>query len=191
MRTRYPLPRALSHGSALVPWPGVTTIDLRTLTLRSGEQVRQAREVELDAFELGGETYELVPERPEAAVTISRLTSGVLFELKLDAQLSGPCFRCLADAGVTARIRAREYAGTSAGDADELRSPYLVDDRLELSVWARDSVALVLPEKILCRPECAGLCAGCGADLNSSRCTCGPPEPDARWAALAALRDRL
>ena len=40
------------------------------------------------------------------------------------------------------------------------------DDKLDLSAWARDAIALELPEKILCKAECAGLCAVCGRDLN-------------------------
>ena len=90
-----------------------------------------------------------------------------------------------------APVKAREYQATNPGDADELRTPYVSDETLDLSAWARDVVALALPDKILCRADCAGICAGCGADLNREACTCGPPEPDARWAGLAELRDRL
>ena len=169
----------------------MTTIDLRTLRLRSGERLRQAYDVELEPFELGGQRYDVAPARPAAAVTIDRVTSGFLFELELEAELSGPCFRCLREAGVTTAVRTREYQATSDDAGEELRTPYLVDDRLEVSVWARDSVALALPAKILCREDCAGLCPGCGADLNSEACACPPPEPDARWAALAELRDSL
>ena len=169
----------------------VTTLDLRTIKLRSGERFHDAREVALEPLELGGQRYDPVPERPETAVTVSRVSSGFLFELEFEARLLGPCFRCLGDAGVTTSIRAREYQATSPGEADELRTPYLADDVLDLSAWARDAVALALPDKILCRRDCAGLCPTCGTDLNVDECTCGPPEPDSRWAALADLRERL
>ena len=169
----------------------MSTLDLRTLKLRSGERFADVREVALEPFELGGERYVPVPERPLAALAISRTSSGLLFELELEARLIGPCMRCLEDAGVSTRISAREYQATSPGEAEELRTPYVVDDRLDLSGWARDSVALSLPAKILCREECAGLCGSCGAALARETCTCGPPEPDARWAALAALRGQL
>ena len=59
----------------------------------------------------------------------------------------------------------REYQATSP-DTDELTTPYLVDDRLDLSAWARDSLVLALPTQILCRPDCAGLCPVCGKNLN-------------------------
>ncbi len=169
----------------------MTTFDVRSVKLRSGEQFRDVRQVELPPFQLGGERYLAVPSEPEAAFTMSRVTSGLLFELEFEARLVGPCFRCLADARVTTAVRAQEYHATSPGDSDELRTPYLADGRLDLSAWARDTVALTLPDKILCRSECAGLCAGCGADLNTEPCACPPPEPDARWAKLAEVRERL
>jgi uncharacterized protein len=169
----------------------VTTFDVRTVKLRPGEQFRDVRRVELAPFELGGEPYFAVPSEPEAAFAMTRVGSGLLFELELEARLVGPCFRCLADARIETPVRAQEYHATSPADSDELRTPYLSDNRLDLSGWARDAVALALPEQILCRSECAGLCAGCGADLNIEACVCGPPEPDSRWAKLAEVRERL
>jgi Predicted metal-binding, possibly nucleic acid-binding protein len=72
-----------------------------------------------------------------------------------------------------------------------LLTPYLDEDRLDLSAWARDAVALALPEQILCRPDCAGLCPLCGKDLNAEPHTHDEEQADSRWAALAELRDRL
>ena len=169
----------------------MTTFDVRTVKLRSGEQFCDVRAVELEPLEFGGQRYFPVPEGPEAAFTMSRVTSGVLFELDFEARLVGPCMRCLADAAISTAVKTQEYEATSGGESDDLRSAYLAEDVLDLSSWARDAVALALPDKILCHADCAGLCGGCGADLNSEACTCAPPQPDARWARLAELKDRL
>ena len=88
-------------------------------------------------------------------------------------------------------LSGREYEATSPGEADELQNPYLDDDRLDLSGWARDLIGLSLPDKILCRTDCAGLCPVCGKDLNKEPHDHGEAEPDSRWAPLAELRDRL
>ena len=50
---------------------------------------------------------------------------------------------------------------------------------------------LALPDKILCRPDCAGLCPVCGLDLNVEPHVHDEAEPDSRWAALAELKDQL
>jgi uncharacterized protein len=169
----------------------VTVIDLRTIRIRSGEQYRGTREVELDPVELGGQRYVPLPERPEAEITLSRTTSGLVLELEVEAALVGPCFRCLAETRVVAGIHGREYQATDPGADDELRTPYVADERLDLSAWARDAVVLALPGKILCREDCAGLCAVCGKDLNAEPHEHAEEEVDPRWAALAELRDRL
>jgi uncharacterized protein len=65
----------------------------------------------------------------------------------------------------------------------------VVEGVLELAAWARDALALALPTQLLCKPDCAGLCAVCGVDLNTAE----PGHhhdaaPDPRWAKLSELR---
>jgi uncharacterized protein len=132
-----------------------------------------------------------VPGAVKGDLTVTRTTNGTLFELAFSTRLHGPCFRCLTDAVVDESISAREYQATSPGNEEELRTPYVRDDVLDLSGWARDALVLALPEKILCRPDCAGLCPVCGRDLNAEPHEHDDETPDPRWAALAELKDRL
>ena len=168
----------------------MTTFNLRTLKLRSGEQFADALDVQLDPLELGGQRYLPVPETVPAELSITRASTGTVFELHFDTRLHGPCYRCLADAVLDVPISAREYQATNP-DSDELRTPYLDEDRLDLSAWARDAVVLALPEQILCLADCAGLCPVCGKDLNAEPHTHDEERTDSRWAALAELRDQL
>ena len=169
----------------------MTTFNLRNAKLRPGEQSRDVLEVELEPLELGGQRYVPVPERPEAVLALTQTSSGLVLELELDVRVLGPCVRCLADAGLDVRVAAREYQASSPGESDELTTPYIDDTRLDLSAWAHDAVALALPDKILCREDCAGLCPVCGKDLNREPHEHEGEEADPRWAALAELRDRL
>jgi uncharacterized protein len=169
----------------------VTTLSLRQIRLRSGEEHRDTKDVELGSLELGGQRYLPVPGTVPADLTITRASTGTVFALSYRARLHGPCYRCLADAVVDLPISAREYQATNPGESEELRTPYVADDKLDLSAWARDALALELPDKILCRPDCAGLCPVCGIDLNLEPHAHEQDESDPRWAALAELRDRL
>jgi uncharacterized protein len=70
----------------------------------------------------------------------------------------------------------------------------LEEEVLETQPILIEQLQLNIPMKPLCQPDCRGLCPACGADLNAlpeGRCTCREPETDSRWAALAALKDRL
>ena len=169
----------------------MTSYSLRRLRLRTGEEQREEVEVELAPFELAGERYLPVPAEARAELTIDRATGGDVFRLRFSTRLHGPCMRCLEDAVVDMAIDAREYHSADKHADEQLRSPYVVDDRLELSVWARDAIALELPDQILCRPGCAGLCPVCGKNLNEEPHTHEQETADPRWSVLSEIRDRL
>jgi uncharacterized protein len=168
----------------------MTMFDLRNVRVRSGEEHREAVDVVIAPVELGGQRYVAVPEQVRTELAVARASTGWVFGVRFAVRLHGPCMRCLADAVVDEQLSLREYQATSP-DSDELTTPYLVDGRLDLSAWARDALILALPDKILCRPDCAGLCPACGKDLNLDPHTHGEEEPDPRWAALEDLKGRL
>jgi uncharacterized protein len=169
----------------------VTSYSLRKLRLRTGEEQREEVEIQLEPFELGGERYLPVPPEAPAELVIDRATGGDVFRLRFATRLHGPCMRCLENAVVDVAVDGREYHSSDDHADEELRSSYVVDDRLELSVWARDAIALELPDQILCRSGCAGLCPVCGKNLNDEPHEHEDVTVDPRWSALDALRDRL
>jgi uncharacterized protein len=132
-----------------------------------------------------------VPDRVPAELGITKATTGTVFELRFTTRLHGPCYRCLEDAVLELPIEAREYQATNPEGSDELRTPYLRGDNLDLVAWSRDAVALALPDKILCRSDCAGLCPVCGKNLNNEPHTHDEDPTDSRWSALEALREQL
>ncbi|HEY3463352.1 MAG TPA: DUF177 domain-containing protein [Gaiellaceae bacterium] len=165
----------------------MTTFDLRTLRLRSGDQARERVEIELEPLLLGGQSYEPQPDPAPAELAVTRASSGTVLELAFDVRLEGPCFRCLADAELQLSLDLREYEATKP-ESDEERTEYLDDDRLDLSAWAHDAIALALPDKILCRPDCAGLCPVCGKDLNVEPHEHVEERLDPRWEKLSELQ---
>jgi DUF177 domain-containing protein len=164
------------------------TLDLANLRLVAGEGRRVELTLTLKPFELGGERYTVDPERVPATLDISKMTgAGYALRLRFDARLTGPCMRCLAEAEPLFEVEAREVS--QPGGGEDLESPYVQDSVLDANAWARDALALTLPTQILCKDDCAGLCAVCGADLNSA----GPDHshessPDPRWAKLSEIR---
>jgi uncharacterized protein len=169
----------------------MTTFSLRNVKLRSGEQFRDEVDVQLEPLALGGTEYLPVPAEVPAELTITRATTGSVYQLSFRARLHGPCFRCLRDTVLEQSVDAREYQASNPGDDEELRSPYVAADVLDLSAWARDALALGLPDKILHSPDCAGLCPVCGKDLNDEPHTHEEIAADPRWAALDELRGQL
>jgi uncharacterized protein len=97
--------------------------------------------------------------------------------------------RCLEPAVIETEVDAREVDQGETED-EELRSPYVVENELDVGRWAHDASILALPSRILCRPDCAGLCPVCGVSLNDA--DPGDHEhdtgPDPRWDKLNELK---
>ena len=166
-----------------------TVVDLARLSLRSGEGKRLELPVELDPFELGGQTYLAEPRAPRVRLEVSRQSSGYAFHIAFPVHLEGPCMRCLEPAALELEIEAREV-DQAATDDEELLSPYVVDEELEIGRWAHDAVLLAMPTTILCRPDCLGLCPICGESLNDADPAAHEHEQptDPRWAALNDIK---
>ncbi len=131
-------------------------------------------------------------------VSLLRTDRGLLATMDATAKLEESCSRCLA--GVLAAVEVRfqeEYVPLV--DADTGARIYLAEDDeafsidsefwLDLREGLRQYILMSEP-KPLCRDDCAGLCARCGADLNAGPCEC-QPETDERWDALAGLKQKM
>jgi DUF177 domain-containing protein len=161
--------------------------DIGRLGLSSGEGRRLDLDVNVDPFDFGGQEYAVEGRRVPAILDVAHTTTGYSLRLRFEAGLGGPCMRCLENADHTVKVDAREV--DQPGGGDELDSPYLEEEQLDVKAWARDALALALPTQIVCREDCKGLCAICGENLN----TAGSEhqherEPDPRWAALRELK---
>jgi uncharacterized protein len=161
--------------------------DLGQLALSSGEGRSVDVHVEIDPLTLAGHDYGAGPEPLRARLDVSRTVHGYALRMRYEVRLEGPCMRCLEFAGHALDIDSREV--DQPGGGEDLTSPYVEGDALDLRSWARDALALALPVAIVCTEDCQGLCAICGENLNLA----GPShqherEPDSRWSKLGELK---
>lgn len=162
--------------------------DLGRLRLTAGEGRRLDLEVALAPLEFSGERYEVVPATVPVRLDISKMTGGGhSLRIRFEAAVHGPCMRCLKDAEPTTEVDAREV--DQPGGGEELDSPYVSSDELDIAQWANDAFVLALPVQVVCRPDCLGLCPVCGIDLNEAEPGhAHESAPDPRWAALNDLK---
>lgn len=166
-----------------------TILDLARLSLAHGEGRRLDLPVRLQPLELGGQAYAVAPQTVTARIDASRPSNGYAFRLRFPLRIEGPCMRCLEPAALGTEVDAREVAQENTDD-EELRSPYVSEDELDLGRWAHDAAVLAIPAQFLCRPDCAGLCPVCGESLNDADPADHEHEtaPDPRWAKLKELK---
>ena len=55
--------------------------------------------------------------------------------------------------------------------------------------WSDTSLTFNMPTKILCKPDCKGICKVCGKNLNEGDCGCDQFVPDPRMAAIKDIYD--
>ena len=163
------------------------SFDLARLNLRSGEGKRIDLEVELGSFRYGEEGYVAEPAVVPVRLDISRMTgNGWALRLRFEAALRGPV-HALPGGGGAAGRRSTRARSSSPAAATTWRARTSRARSWTCGQWAHDALALALPAQVLCRPDCAGLCPRCGADLNKDPGHTHGPDIDPRWAKLGEL----
>ncbi len=141
------------------------TFDLAPLKLVSGEgRHLEGLVVKLDPLDFGGQEYAVVPPRCRCCVDVSRMTGGgYALRLRFEAGVHGPCMRCLQPAEPMTTVDAREI-DVPGETSEELTSPYMTGEELDVRGWTRDAFHLALPG-----PSCAGrTAAGCARSAGST-----------------------
>ena len=144
--------------------------DLRSLRFHDASEVWRTLPVEVAPFLYGGLEYRVPGDVVDAGLTVARVGDNLTLTLEVPTAVLGPCQRCLNDADIEVEARGIEYvrhgeSGATGEDEDE--EAYVVAHQVDLERWVRDLIAEAMPVKLLCREECRGLCAVCGADLNA------------------------
>ena len=142
--------------------------DLRSLHFADASEVWRRLPVEVGPFAYGGLDYEVPEGSVDLLLTAARVGDNVTLRGEFETAVIGPCQRCLGDADVTVQARGVEYVrhGESEGEEED-EEGYVTSSIVDAGRWARDLIAEGLPPKLLCRDECRGLCAVCGADFNA------------------------
>ena len=143
-----------------------------------------------------------------ADISVLPLEGGWLVRGALKGEAVLPCARCAEDAAAPIDTRFEDFAAmpgdetdddgdaaeeTAAGrqDGDDARVALVGGvPHLDLAAVCWEEFLLALPLAPLCRPDCKGLCARCGANLNEGACACPKDEGDPRLAVLRGLKVR-
>lgn len=118
---------------------------------------------------------------------LSRTKEGILVQGHLNVGIEDECYRCLTDVERNLILDLEElYANPPKHDSE-----FNVGDDaiLDLAPLVRAEVLIGANERALCRHDCKGLCAVCGANLNETQCHCADDEIDPRMAKLKELLD--
>lgn len=128
--------------------------------------------------------------------TVSKSGRRFLLHLTYNGGVTVPCDRCLEPfeysfEGEFTRLVEKGAAGQEAVEEELDEEILMVEgDHVDLDEAVADDIILNLPLRMLCQPECAGLCQMCGQNLNTGSCACELDTVDPRLAALQELLKR-
>ncbi len=143
--------------------------------------------LELTEFQCQAGCFAVVGKSP-VQIRMSNLGVGralITGNVSLTLQMS--CDRCLTEVPVELKLDfSREVSSENVGDAgrDEENQDVLEADWLNVEALINSEILINLPEKVLCRPDCRGICSICGHNLNDGECGCDDFVPDPRMAAI-------
>lgn len=144
------------------------------------------REISLDAEVDWG--YELAEVGPavHAELLLENAAGVLVVRGTVTTTIGLTCHRCLTEWEEDSHLPVTEALGF---EADEDGDVYRLDgDVADLESVLRDVVLLSVPLRPVCREDCRGLCATCGADLNSGP---HPGHTEDSTSPFAVLRDLL
>lgn len=134
---------------------------------------------------------------PRISGRLVRGGSQVTVKGRLSAQVHVDCDRCLkvVDVPVTTDfslpyVTVKQYEAAHAAELEDQDLGLSVFDgeAIDLDEIVREQILLAVPDRVLCRDDCKGICPVCGADRNLKDCGCQTADLDPRWAALKDLR---
>ena len=156
---------------------------------RPGESVTFSTSVDLSDLQYGN-CYPV--SEPVLASGVVRNTAGVLVMTgSVKTTIHGVCDRCAADftRDVEYPIEAVLVTELQTEENEDEWVFHLEADAADLDDIVRTVFVLNMGSKMLCKPDCKGLCCRCGKNLNDGPCNC-QKELDPRFAALQQLLDK-
>jgi uncharacterized protein len=128
---------------------------------------------------------DLILDYVRGPLRLSRTKEGILVQAKLHIGIQDECNRCLDPVSRDMEIEVEElYASHRMPDAEFFVGE---DGILDLAPLLRAEVIIDSSHRVLCRPNCKGLCPECGANLNEGDCGCRDQDIDPRLAVLKKL----
>jgi uncharacterized protein len=132
-----------------------------------------------------------VSEDVDVAVTV-RNTAGVMMMTGLiRTTIHGQCDRCASsfDREVEFPVDVVLVTELDNEENEDERVFPLVGDSADVDDIVRTIFVLNFDSKLLCKPDCKGICCKCGKNLNHEACIC-QKEIDPRFAALKQLLEK-
>ncbi|MDE6387164.1 MAG: DUF177 domain-containing protein [Lachnospiraceae bacterium] len=163
-------------------------VNLTDVFTIEGKQVTMQAESELEQTTINGGVF-LVKDKSPVNLSFTNIGKGKV-RIAGDAKMifGMNCDRCLkpVEEKITLQFDREVFAPDMAESIpDEIEDQDIMDGfQLNVEDLLISEIVMNWPMKVLCKPDCKGICRQCGKDLNTGTCDCDTFVPDPRMAVI-------
>ncbi len=149
--------------------------------------------LELAELQKGSQTF-LLDNGIDYNLELTNTGEGILLRGSAQANMTTECARCLEDARyeITGDVESYYVLDSHRLADDESDDEFTIleaDGKADLAIPIVAAIIFELPQIVLCKEDCAGLCPKCGINLNEESCDCANAiDPDNPFSALKGLK---
>lgn len=161
-------------------------LNITDVLTTEGKRIHKQLSYTPDVLTYGGDTY-MIKEKTPVSLTLTNIEKGkAAVEGNISLAVLLCCDRCLKEVPYTFSLEfSRKVVVPELGAAvSEEEEDCLTGYQFDVDDLVYNEISINWPMKVLCRPDCKGICSVCGKDLNEGACECDTFVPDPRLAAI-------
>jgi len=162
-------------------------VNLTEVLTNEDRVISMQMEVQLKEVSVGKENYSVCDSSPVRFVFTNTGKGKARIEGEAEFIFDAGCDRCLKPVKQKLELSfSREvWAPDMAVDSSVYEEqPFMDGFQMNVEDLLNSEIVTSWPMKILCKPDCKGICPTCGRDLNTGTCDCDHFVPDPRMAAI-------
>ena len=163
-------------------------VNLTDVFTNEGKTVTMQAETELEQVSIGDTVFSVIDKTP-VDLTLTNIGKGkvrICGGAKLTFTMN--CDRCLKpvdkalDLVFDREVLTPDIIETVQDERDD--QDFMDGFQLNVDDFLTIEIVINWPMKVLCKPDCRGICRQCGMDLNTGTCDCDTFVPDPRMAVI-------
>lgn len=163
-------------------------INLTDVLTSEDKVITMQADADMAQVAINGETYQIEEKSPVRFTFTNIGKNKALIEGEAEFVFAMNCDRCLKP--VERKMTLRFSRSIYLRDGDEILSEeegelgFMEGYQLNVEDLLNNEIMINWPMKVLCKPDCKGICPKCGKDLNTGECGCDTFVPDPRMAVI-------
>lgn len=168
-------------------------VNLTDVLINEGKVISRQVDAEFAQISIGGENFRVVDKSP-IQLTFTNIGKG---RARIDGTgefvFAMNCDRCLKPVKEKLvltfgrEVFAPDQIDETSDEHDDQR--FMDGYQLNVEDLLENEIVINWPMKVLCKPDCKGICRQCGKDLNTGTCGCDTFVPDPRMAVIKDIFD--